>query len=122
METEIINNLFSETRNRQSISNTQRAIAQQNSYGGASEKIQTGEPGEQLTDTQAEAIAQSVNNFLESVQTDLKVEIHKETHKAIFRIVRKEDNKVIQEIPPKSMLDIEANIEKMVGSIININA
>lgn len=122
METETINKLLSEAQTGKSLGNEQGTITQGKSSREAPAKIQNLDTEEKLSDTQAEAIAQRVNDFLKSVQTDLQIEIHKATHKAIFRVVRKEDQKVIQEIPPRSMLDIEANIEKMVGSLININA
>jgi flagellar protein FlaG len=71
---------------------------------------------------QESEIAQKVNNFLKSIQTDIKVEIHKETHRTIFKIIRKDDQKVIREIPPREMLEIEAKIEKMIGSFLDTNA
>jgi len=77
--------------------------------------------GNNILNSAEENIAQNVNSYLESIQTDLKVEIHKETNKAIFKVVRKEDQKVIQEIPPKKMLEIEARIEEAIGSFINIS-
>ena len=64
-------------------------------------------------------IAQNINSFLESIQTDLKVEIHKETHTPIFKVVRRQDAKVIREVPPRELLDIEVKIKDMVGSLFD---
>ena len=67
-------------------------------------------------------IAESLNKFLESIQTDLKVEIHKETNTAIFKIVKRENNEVITEVPPKKLLDIEVKIREMVGALFDESA
>ena len=63
-----------------------------------------------------------MNKFLNSTQTDLEVEIHKDTKTAIFKIVRKDDNKVIKEIPPKEVLELAAKIRSLVGSLHDSNA
>ncbi|MEI6126327.1 MAG: flagellar protein FlaG [Pseudomonadota bacterium] len=73
------------------------------------------------TDTEQD-IAIRVNDYLASIGTDLKVEINRENHRAIFKIIRTEDQKVISEVPAKKMLELEANIEKMLGSLFNAQA
>lgn len=71
---------------------------------------------------QLEKLAQSVNDFLKASQTDLRVEIDRETKTAIFKIIRKDDQKVIKEIPPKKLLDIASRIQQMVGSLVDSSA
>ena len=75
-----------------------------------------------LDDESIEKIAKGVDDFLKLIQTNLKVEIHKETNTAIFKIIRKNDNKVIKEVPPRAMLDIAVKIKDMVGSLVDANA
>ncbi|MCX8042917.1 MAG: flagellar protein FlaG [Desulfobacterota bacterium] len=70
----------------------------------------------------AEEIASQINEFLASVQKDLKVEIHRETKTPIFKIVRRQDNKVLQEIPPHELLVIRKTLEKFVGTMLNLKA
>lgn len=74
-----------------------------------------------LNTLEEDELEESINNFLKSVQTDIKVEIDRATNRTIFKIIRKDDQKVIREIPPHEMLEIEANIEKMIGSFLNTN-
>ena len=69
-----------------------------------------------------ESIAHAVNEYLKSIQTNLEVEIHKETNTAVFKIVRKDDHKVLREVPPKALLDIVVKIRDMVGSLVDDNA
>jgi flagellar protein FlaG len=122
METESVKSFINEVRTKKQLQETRGQPQQGKAIEEIARTTDAAEHKQPLTGIQAEAIAQRVNDFLESVETDLRVEIHKETHKAMFRIVRKQDQKVIQEVPPRSMLDIEANINKMAGSLININA
>jgi flagellar protein FlaG len=68
------------------------------------------------------SIAHEVNEYLKSIQTNLEVEIHKETNTAVFKIVRKDDHKVLLEVPPKELLDISVKIRDMVGSLVDDNA
>lgn len=67
-------------------------------------------------------LVNNINKFLSSVQTELKVEIHSKTRTPIFKIVRKHDNKVIQEVPPSKLLDLKASLEKIAGVLLNIHA
>lgn len=69
-----------------------------------------------------EDVVKNVNDFFNSNQTDLKIEIHKETNTAVFKIVRRKDHKVIKQIPPEEILELAVNIRKMVGSLHDSNA
>jgi flagellar protein FlaG len=75
-----------------------------------------------INNRQIEDIALEINKFLKSIQTDLKVEIHRETHTAIFKIVKKDNDELIREIPPRELLELSANIKKMVGLIFDLDA
>lgn len=81
-------------------------------------------PGPRDTDRQQhyEEIARQVNSYLESSKTELKVEIHRESHTPIFRIIRQEDNEVIREVPPREMLEIAANVRRMAGMLLSVDA
>lgn len=73
-------------------------------------------------DAEIETIAESVNNYLKENETDLQVEIHKDSNTPIFKIVRKEDDEVIREIPPKEVLEMASKIRDMVGVLVDANA
>ena len=51
-------------------------------------------------------IEQAVNEYLKVTETDIQIEIDKETNQPIFKIVRTGDKEVIKEIPPKEVLDL----------------
>ena len=85
-------------------------------------KETSGAFNESIESTQLEDIAKSLNKFLNTTRTDLEVEIHKDSKTAIFKIIRKDDNKVIKEIPPKEILELAARIKGLVGSLHDSNA
>jgi len=64
-----------------------------------------------------EEVAQAINEYLKSADTDIRIEIHKATHQPIFKIIRADDKAVIKEIPPKEALDLIKRIEVLVGSL-----
>lgn len=67
-------------------------------------------------------IAESLNNYLKSIQTDLQVEIHRETHTAIFKVVKRDGKEVISEVPPSKLLEIEAKVKEMIGALLDATA
>jgi flagellar protein FlaG len=75
-----------------------------------------------INNKQIEDIAGEINEFLKSIQTDVKVEIHRETHTAIFKIVKKDNDELLREIPSRELLELAANIKKMVGLVFDLDA
>jgi len=49
----------------------------------------------------------------------LDFSIHEETERLIVRVIDKETNEVIREIPPEKILDIVAQVDKLLGLIID---
>lgn len=81
-------------------------------------------PDQQDTDSRQhyDEIARQVNTYLESSKTELQVEIHRESNTPIFRIIRQQDDEVIREIPPREMIEIAANVRRMAGMLLSMNA
>lgn len=68
-----------------------------------------------------ECIAEAMDNYLDSVQCDLKIRVHEETGYIVVKVISKSDGKVIREIPSEEMLNLAAKMEKMVGALFNEN-
>ncbi|KJZ82821.1 MULTISPECIES: flagellar protein FlaG [Clostridium] len=56
-----------------------------------------------------------VNNFLKDEKTHAEYSIHKDFGTLMIKIVDDESNKVILEIPPKTILDMVASMCRQVG-------
>lgn len=82
----------------------------------------SGKTGNVIDNKKIEDIADDINEFLESIQADLQVEIHREENTAIFKIVRKDDGKVIGGVPPGELLEVYNNVRKIVSSLFDSNA
>ena len=67
-------------------------------------------------------IDQAINEYLKVTETDIQIEIDKETNQPIFKIVRTGDKEVIKEIPPKEVLDLFKRIKNMIGSLCDCTA
>ena len=67
-------------------------------------------------------IAQALDNYLQSTQTKLKIEVNSSTGDSVVKVISEEDGKIIREIPPKEMLDLAAKVEEMIGILFNENA
>jgi flagellar protein FlaG len=67
-------------------------------------------------------IEQAINEYLKVTETNIQIEIDKETNQPIFKIIRSEDKEVIKEIPSKEVLDLFKRIKNMIGSLCDCSA
>jgi flagellar protein FlaG len=67
-------------------------------------------------------IEQAINEYLKNTETNIQIEIDKETNQPIFKIVRTGDKEVLKEIPPKELLDLFKRIKNMIGSLCDCSA
>ena len=104
-----------------SLNNKQHTDYQPNSVKSENKSVDKKTDTENLNDEQLFTVADNINSFLKSIQTDMQVEIHKATNTAIFRIIKRDDKTVISEVPASKLLDIEAKISEMVGSLLDAN-
>ncbi|MFC1821096.1 flagellar protein FlaG [Thermodesulfobacteriota bacterium] len=68
-----------------------------------------------------ERIAQAMDNYMKSVQTDLEIKVHKGTGDIMVKVLAKEDGRVIREIPSEELLNLAAKMESMTGALLNEN-
>jgi flagellar protein FlaG len=73
----------------------------------------------QLTKDDVEKGIEDMNRALSMLNRSLKFTVHEETGKLMVQVIEKESNKVITEIPPQILLDIEARIEKFIGILFD---
>ena len=74
------------------------------------------------TNSKIERIAKAMDNYVRSVQRDLKIQVHGDTGNIMVKVISEADGKVIREIPPKELLDLAAKMEKMTGTIFHESA
>jgi flagellar protein FlaG len=64
-------------------------------------------------------IAETMDSYVQSMQRDLKIQVHEKTGEIIVKVTSKESGKVIREIPSKELLDLAAKIEEMTGILFD---
>ena len=72
-----------------------------------------------LNDKELKKLETKINNVAASLNFEIEFQIHKKSKKFYVKIVDKNTNKVIREIPPEQLLDFYANFEKMLGILFN---
>ena len=66
-----------------------------------------------------ENIAKAMEDFINSGEWDLKIQIHEKTNQTMVKIVSKSNGEVIREIPPENLLDLAAEMKEMVGVFVS---
>ena len=69
-----------------------------------------------------ERIAQAMDNYVQSIKRDLKIQVHNPTGDIMVKVISKKDGKIIREIPSEELLDLAAKMEEMIGVLYNENA
>jgi flagellar protein FlaG len=77
-----------------------------------------GLPGE-ITRDDIEAGIDNINEAVSMLNRSIKFVVHEDTGKLMVQVMEKESGKLITEIPPHVLLDIEARIEKFIGILFD---
>ncbi|MCE5286512.1 MAG: flagellar protein FlaG [Pelosinus sp.] len=75
-----------------------------------------------LTKEHLQDITDGLNNFMESINTDIRFAFHSKMQELIVQVVDTKTNKVIKEVPSKEMLDTLARIRDCVGALLDKKA
>ena len=71
---------------------------------------------------------EDVENMLDSIyeltnmlQTKLNFSIHDNTNEIVVRVINRETEEIIRQIPPEELLEIHAGMKKMTGLLLHEN-
>ncbi|BAQ10208.1 flagellar protein [Bacillus sp. OxB-1] len=67
----------------------------------------------------AKQLTESMNNFLESTNTQLRFEFHDQLHEYYVTIVNSKTDEVVREIPSKKLMDMHAAMREFLGLLID---
>lgn len=73
----------------------------------------------QLPVEKAKQMTDSMNKFLESVNTQLRFKLHNELKEYYVTIVDSKTDEVVREIPSKKLMDVYAAMKEFVGLLID---
>lgn len=77
---------------------------------------------DQLSKKNVEEITDGLNDFMQSINTDLRFVLHRKTDQLMVQVVDTKTNKVLREAPPKEILDTLAKIRDLVGALLDEKA
>lgn len=60
-----------------------------------------------------------LNLMLELTWYDLRFRIHDATHEVIVQVVNRDTGEVVREIPPKKILDMWAEMKRLIGMLMD---
>lgn len=80
------------------------------------------EKKDQLSKKNVEEITDGLNDFMQSINTDLRFVLHRKTDQLMVQVVDIKTNKVLREAPPKEILDTLAKIRDLVGALLDEKA
>lgn len=73
----------------------------------------------EITKEELEQAVEKANQFLLGLKTQFDFKIHEGTGRTIVRLIDKQTEKVVKEIPPERMLDILASIWDSAGILVD---
>ena len=77
---------------------------------------------EATKDRKVEKIAKAMDEYVQSIQRDLKIRVHGPTGHLMVKVISKDNGKTIREIPAEEVLNLAAKMEEMTGALFNGNA
>ncbi|MBC2723828.1 flagellar protein FlaG [Desulfosporosinus sp.] len=83
------------------------------------DQLQPNKDIKELTNDEIGQVTDGLNKFMETINTDLKFEIHEKTNRVIVQVVDSKDQRVIKEFPPHELLDTLAAISDYVGVLLD---
>ena len=82
-------------------------------------EAQTAEQVKETTNEKISRIADAMENYVQSIQRDIKIQVHEETGSIMVQVTSQESGKVIREIPAKELLDLAARMEELAGTLFD---
>ncbi|WP_412709742.1 flagellar protein FlaG [Atrimonas thermophila] len=64
-------------------------------------------------------IIEALNQFMRTLDIELRFQIHEPTREVIARLVNKETGEIIREIPPEKFLDMLAKLQELAGLFVD---
>ncbi len=104
----------------QSSSEIQRVQQQQSPVEKVKQENQ--EELKQLSKEELENVLKSVKKKFDYMNKYLKIEIDKDLHEPVIKIIDKKTNEVVRQIPPEYLLELAKKVDELVGLLFSKEA
>lgn len=96
--------------------NKYKTAAKETSAENSSNKDQS---KKEMAKEKIETIVTQLNEFMEPTRTSLKFEFHDKLNDYYVKVIDRDTEEIIREIPPEKMLDMHAAMAEFVGFLID---
>lgn len=120
----ISNNVLTSTTQARQQYAAQSSAGSPRASGEAEQLAQTQSPAEQQAQS-AESLSsavKAVNDFVSSVNSDLKFSVDNDTGKTIVKVVDKNTDEVIRQVPSEEMMAIAKALDSIKGLLVKQKA
>ena len=73
------------------------------------------------TEEKIQRVSELMNNYIQSMQRDIKIQVHGDTGDIVVKVISEESGKIIRQIPSEELLDLAARMEEMSGTLFDQN-
>ena len=83
---------------------------------------ETSSSAAEITKQKANEIVASLSELSETLQTKLDFSVHEQTNDIVVKVIEKDTDKVIRQIPPEEMIALHEKMKDLSGFLFNRNA
>lgn len=98
------------------------AAAKAAAAAAQAEKAAADKAGKQISREDLLKVTETMNDFMQMVNTDIRFSIHDGTKQLIVQVIDTKDQRVLREFPPHELLDTIAAISEYVGVLLDKKA
>ncbi|MGD9160919.1 MAG: flagellar protein FlaG [Desulfobacteraceae bacterium] len=73
------------------------------------------------TEEKIQRVSELMNNYIQSMQRDIKIQVHGDTGDIVVKVISEESGKIIRQIPSEELLDLAARMEEISGTLFDQN-
>ncbi|MCP4023030.1 MAG: flagellar protein FlaG [Desulfobacteraceae bacterium] len=74
-----------------------------------------------MTKKDVEEIVESLNDLPETLQTSLNYSVHEENKQIIVKVIDKETEEIIKQIPPEEIVELQDKMRELTGRLLDVN-
>lgn len=85
----------------------------------AADKQQQNGNGPQVDERDLQQITDQLNDFMQSLNTSIHFELHRETETLMVQVEDSQTHKIIKEVPSSELLDMVAKLKESIGAFVD---
>jgi len=83
---------------------------------------ETSSSASEITKENAKEIVDALSELSETLQTKLNFSVHEQTNDIVVKVIEKDTDRVIRQIPPEEMIELHEKMKDLSGFLLNSNA